>query len=678
MEKTSSHPTLAASFLTAVLENLAEGVVACDANGVLTTFNRATREFHGLPEQPLPAEEWAQHYNLFHADGKTLLTREEVPLFRALRGEVVKDVEMIIAAKDKTRLVLCNGQAIYDSNGIKLGAVVAMHDITAIKAAAQAEDDFKNQLKKIVDLRTSQLQTTESALIESEKRFRTLFEQSPLSVQLLAVDGRTLQVNSAWKKLWNLSDELVQTFILPEYNILKDPILESRGVLRYIREGFAGKPSTIPAIYYDASEIEKSARGRWVEGYLNPILNDDGNVAELVLIHNDVTEKVESEKALQKSRDAAEEANRLKSSFLANMSHEIRTPLSSILGYTELLRKDDIEPEDAKQFLNIIQRSGATLTKIIDDILDISKVEAGRLEIKTSSFNLMQLLEDTASLLRVQLIAKSVSLIVSPIENPNIESDQLRLRQILVNLIGNAIKFTESGHITVATTFSGSQLKISVEDTGIGIPTELQRDLFQPFNQADNSYTRQFSGTGLGLALSKRLAQAMGGDVVLERSIAGSGSVFSLTLPFKPAEVISPAKNIVAPTQRTSEQRLDGVSLLLVDDSKDNRLLVNRVLTRIGAKITEATNGREAVDLALKEKFDLILMDIQMPIMDGIQATVELRSKGYNKPIIALTAHALGEERDRCLGAGANAHVVKPVNFALLTETILEQIKISI
>lgn len=641
-------------FLSAILENLAEGVVACDANGILTTFNRATREFHGIPEKAIPPQQWPEHYGLYRPDGKALMNFEEVPLYRAFKGEKIKDVEMVIGENGDRRTVVCSGEAIYDKDGNKLGAVVAMHDVSEARHVSE--------------------------LLKGEKRFRALFEQSPLSVQLLSVDGRTLQVNQAWKNLWGFSEEVVQNFILNEYNLLEDPQLKERGIMSVIEEGFAGKASKIPAILYDTNELGHTGHARWVEGFINPIFDKEGKVREVVIIHQDVTDKIETELEMKAAREAAEEANRLKSAFLANMSHEIRTPLGAILGFTELLRQSKLDHKEADQYLEIIDRSGKALTKIIDDILDLSKVEAGRLRVEPTSVNLKFLIEEVISLLNIEANKRGLSIALQniPVSLYRIHSDPIRLRQILINLIGNAVKFTEKGSIVVNCDYvdaAQKSFKVSITDSGEGIDPEMQSLLFQPFQQIDDSRTRRFGGSGLGLALSKRLAQALQGDIVLERSALKQGSTFSIILPVIEAKPISEVNAPVMTSAATLNLDFNGIRVLVVDDARDNRTLVVHLLTKRGAIVEEVENGKDAVEKALNGDFDIILMDIQMPVMDGFEAIETLRAKNYQGPIIALTAHAMAEDRVRSLKAGANAHHVKPLQIPELMQAIRELIR---
>lgn len=369
-------------------------------------------------------------------------------------------------------------------------------------------------------------------------------------------------------------------------------------------------------------------------------------------------------------RKRAESASKVKSMFLANMSHEIRTPLGVILGLTELLKDPSLSPGEHNKYLEIIERTGNNLKRIINDILDISKVEAGHLEIENTPFSLPDFLKELDSMLRLRAEQNNNHLGFEKIgEVPDqIFSDRIRLRQILVNLIGNALKFTKDGRITVEYGVGGGKLFFRIVDTGVGIAPEDRQDLFKPFSQVDSSSTRKYDGTGLGLLLSKKLANALGGDVVLESTSIGSGSSFMVTI----AKEASPTKTRTPSTSVSTFDisQLNGKRVLVVDDSEDNRLLIQALLSRCQIQVECVDNGAAAIDKAIAKEFDLILMDVQMPIMDGQTATINLRKLGYKKPIIALTAHAMKEDRERCLKVGCNDYLTKPIEIKLFYEVI--------
>lgn len=368
----------------------------------------------------------------------------------------------------------------------------------------------------------------------------------------------------------------------------------------------------------------------------------------------------------------AQNALTAKSVFLTNMSHEIRTPLAAMLGYTELLA-DAPSKSERDEYIKVINRNGKALVKLIDEVLDLSKVEAGRLEVEHIAFALDELMDEVLGIFQEPIKAKNVTLaiIFDPKTPLVVESDPTRLRQILINIIGNAVKFTPSGSIKVnvepvvlATGING--LRFTITDTGIGITAEEALTLFVPFSQADGSTTRKFGGTGLGLVLSRHIARALGGDVELKSCEKGQGCTFVVTVEAKAAK----KPNKIA--QPNSATKIDNIKILLVEDSPDNQDFIKRVLEKRGAVVDTADNGKEGVQKAISGAYDVVLMDMQMPVLDGYAATKNLRALGFKKPILALTAHALAEERLKTKDAGCNAHITKPIDTNLLVEAINE------
>ncbi len=367
----------------------------------------------------------------------------------------------------------------------------------------------------------------------------------------------------------------------------------------------------------------------------------------------------------------AERANNAKSAFLANMSHEIRTPLGAIMGFSELARQPEATRDDIASHLSVVERNSAQVLRIIDDILDLAKVEAGRVDLENIEISLMQFLADFVLLISIRARENGIDFdIHAKTSLPEyIKTDPTRLRQILTNSVGNAIKFTSDGSVVLEVSFEKEILSFKIIDTGRGISKEQATSLFQPFVQADVSTTRKFGGTGLGLVLTKRLCQLMGGNYVLESSELGVGSKFVASIHteippnskfIEQFEIVFKVK--IPSTAAIVHDRLDGVRVLLVEDSPDNQALVRMILEKQGASVDIVSDGYAGVEKAFSGKYDVVLMDIQMPRMDGHEAVRILRGKRYDRPVIALTAHAMAEEVKRALESGFTSFLSKPIH----------------
>jgi signal transduction histidine kinase/CheY-like chemotaxis protein len=397
---------------------------------------------------------------------------------------------------------------------------------------------------------------------------------------------------------------------------------------------------------------------------------------------------------LGRSNDALVAASQAKSEFLANMSHELRTPLTAILGFAELLLDGDPDGGERVAHAQTIRRNGEHLLTLLNDILDLSKIEAGKATVESIPCSPSRLVVDVVSLMRARAMEKRLWFEVdylTPVPE-TIVGDPTRLRQILTNLVGNAVKFTESGGVRVLvrcddTGTAHPRISFCVADTGIGLTPAQIEGLFQPFTQADASTTRRFGGTGLGLVICRRFARMLGGDVTVE-SVPDQGSAFSLTVetgPLAGVPMLARFEEAGAPSlgstrPRALEARLDGLHVLLADDGRDNQQLISTYLRQVGAQVSIADNGQIALERALAAAaadcpFDVVLMDMQMPELDGYGATADLRAKGYHRPIVALTAHAMASDRERCIAAGCDDFLTKPVSRIALTDTILHAVR---
>ncbi|MCA9304963.1 MAG: response regulator [Phycisphaerales bacterium] len=426
----------------------------------------------------------------------------------------------------------------------------------------------------------------------------------------------------------------------------------------------------------------------WVDTMIVPMRNSSGSLAGYMSLRIDITEKHESKRKLEEARTQAEAASKAKSDFLANMSHEIRTPITAILGYADLLCFDDFisDTSQAREAARVISSNGRHLLAVINDILDVSKVEAGRLDIERVRFSPHKLVADSVALVMPRATERGLSIKVEYITSTPvmIESDPTRVRQVLLNLLTNALKFTESGGIEVVVSCDkeSEAMQIVVKDTGVGMTPE-QLELvrrFEPFSQADGSTTRRFGGTGLGLRISHSLASMLGGGLRVDSEYkAGTsvtftfstGTLAGIQFAERPESASDPACPIAANAACGEGPALTGRRVLLVEDGPDNQRLIRFYLAKAGAEVEIAENGRVAVDViaARGNRFDLIVMDMQMPELDGYGATRELRRMRCATPIVALTAHAMDGDRQRCLDAGCDEYLTKPIDRSRLIET---------
>jgi len=454
-------------------------------------------------------------------------------------------------------------------------------------------------------------------------------------------------------------------------------------------------------------ELELRARDARIVSLLwqaSTITDERQEVVGFVAVGRDIRERKCAEEAIRQHAAALEAANRAlaeatrvaetatraKSAFLANMSHELRTPLTAILGFAETLRGGRMSPAQEEYAIQTIHRNGKHLLQLIDDVLDLSKIEAGKVPVELVWCTPAEILAGVESMMRGEAVVKGLSFCVQydGLIPERIQSDPTRLRQILVNLVGNAVRFTEVGgvrlHAQLDRRSDGTTwLECEVIDTGIGMTEEQLEHIFQPFTQADTTISRRFGGSGLGLAISRGLAEALGGTITAESKL-GLGSVFTLSIPTGPLEgvpLVECGGTAVAESTWTedddppeTETRLCG-RVLLAEDGPDNRNLISFILRKAGAAVCLAENGRIACDLVARahaegKPFDMVLMDVQMPVLDGYAATRELRQAGWTLPIVALTAHAMSDDRQKALDAGCDDYASKPIHRAHLIELV--------
>ncbi|MBF0399280.1 MAG: PAS domain S-box protein [Magnetococcales bacterium] len=563
---------------------------------------------------------------------------------------------------------------------LKEVAAALNQEVAERTQAQQALQQIRDGLEERVKERTAELtreiserKKIECSLRESEQRFRSVAESAVEAIVTIDASGKIIT--------WNKGAE--QIFLYPEQEILGKPVetlMPEEFRLRH-REGLARMPQGASSRVINATLELRGVRQDGVEFPLELSVSSwlAGGDSFYTGILRDISDRKKSEAALHAAKEQAETATLAKSQFLATMSHEIRTPINALLGMGELLLETTLTDEQ-RQFLEISNQSGAALLALINDILDLSKIEAGQLDMEFIPFDLHNLLIGTVDILNMLAKEKgnTLSLRCHDVLPQWVQGDPGRLRQILLNLIGNAIKFTQQGSIIVtAQPEPDGSIHFSVTDTGIGIPPDKRESIFLPFNQADSSVTRKFGGTGLGLTICRQVVQHAGGRIGV-RSTEGEGSQFYFTLPL-PAVEMPPEFPNPTPLPHSSAQgaRPDNavLTLLLVDDAEENQVLVRAYLKQVHCRLDVAGNGAEAVEMVQANSYDLILMDIQMPVMDGFTATRTIRAweQAHDLPpvpIIALTADAMKEATETAMEAGCTLYLTKPISKRRLLEQL--------
>ncbi|MBK8803888.1 MAG: response regulator [Fibrobacteres bacterium] len=521
------------------------------------------------------------------------------------------------------------------------------------------------------------LEASERSLADQKRRFQEILEATRVGTWEWDVETGSLRINERWAEIVGrrVEDLAPRISTWTELTHPDDLTLSNSKVWQVFSREID---------HYDAELRMRHLDGRWIW------IHDRGRVVEwspsgkplrMSGTHSEITERKTLEERLrrtneelalthardQESTSAAIAASRAKSEFVANMSHEIRTPMNGILGMVELLRVTNLD-KDQRHYLDLIKTSGRTLLDLINGILDFSKIEARKLEIEPGEFPVAQLSSEIHALFSESASLNKIgfSCLVGADVPAILIGDLRRIRQILVNLVGNALKFTSAGSVRVSIERSRVEqdpawIRFEVSDTGIGIPEQAREKIFQPFVQADGSTTRRFGGTGLGLAISKELATAMGGDLVLTRSDP-QGTVFTLELPLRGVIAKTAQPTMVEP----NTESLAGCRVLVAEDNQINQLVTVKLLGMLGCSAEVANNGLEAIRRVEQEDFDLVLMDCQMPQLDGFEATRRIRSMDANPdrrdiPIIALTANVFAEDRDKCLRCGMNDYIPKPI-----------------
>ena len=554
---------------------------------------------------------------------------------------------------------------------VEHSAWVLFEDLFLLLTIRKSTDEMrKNALQTaLAERHHDDLERYSEQLHRAFVKERSIIEGSLDAVVELDSSGKVVHWNGPAERLfgWTAAEAVGNS--LDELVIYEGDCQQYRDGLRQLAEGLQGQPAPQA---FEMNCIARGGRRFAVELSIVSIKESEGTT--FCAFVRDITVRKSHEFEMRRAMEDAEAANRTKSEFLANMSHEIRTPLNSILGFAELLVRniDEGDERTRRDYADTIRTSARHLLELINNVLDISKIEAGKMQVEHTRFSPHQLIAEVVSLLRVRAVEQAIVLNYrwDGLIPETVSTDAHRLRQLLINLVGNAIKFTEQGSVMIVARAefdaAGGYLAVEVRDTGIGIDAGKLHDIFHPFVQADSSMTRRYGGTGLGLAICNNIVDALGGEISVASEV-NKGTTFSFRLPvgdLRHVTMLETPPNFASGdyVDRPSLANLRGVRVLLADDGETNRKLIQVFLARHGAVVATVENGEMACRLAMAQEFDVILMDMQMPQMDGYAAARKLRSLGFAKPIIALTAHAMKGDREKCTYAGCSGYLSKPLN----------------
>jgi PAS domain S-box-containing protein len=651
--------------LADIIDFLPDAALVIDNEGKTVLWNKAIEALTGVKAEAVLGKGNYEYAIPFYGERRPILidlVNEPSDNFEKKYAKVRRDGRVLIGETylplgGRGAYLLGRATALHDEHGNFIGAIELIDDIT--------------EQKKM-----------EQALRASEERYRTLISNLPVGLyrNTPGEKGRFITANPALAKMFGYAS-LGAFMRCDARDLYPDPQEHERFLSRILAEGSVSN--------MEMRMKRKDGSPLWVNISASAIRNEAGEVEYLDGMIEDITTKKKAEEELQKAKEGAEAANKAKSTFLASMSHEIRTPLNAITGMVELLTETELTKEQA-EYVRVLKSSAQALFELISGILDLSKIEAGQVELENTDFDLVELIEETIKIVNVRMQQKGLYLRHerSPDVPRFLRGDPTRLRQVLVNLLGNAAKFTETGGVTLTLDKAEERenyvrLRFAVADTGIGIPADKQSIIFDKFSQADTTITRKYGGTGLGLSISKKLTEMMGGSIRVESEV-GKGSRFSFEAVFEHAE--TPAKRAAereAPSEEETiqppgdEETGSPLNILLVDDAPQNRFLFEAFLKKSNHRMDMAENGAVAVEKFKAGRYDMVLMDMQMPVMDGLTATRMIRSwekeKGVQPtPIIALTSYAMKEDMQKSIEAGCTAHLTKPVKKQKLLSALKE------
>jgi PAS domain S-box-containing protein len=622
--------------LELVLENVPCGLIVFDEHQRHVASNARMKRMLDLPDA------------LFDAAA----TFRELALFMARRGDFGPgEPEDIV---DRMQALKAKGRDFRDEHVSLSGRVLEVR-VSCLVSGWQV-----HTFVDITDERESA-----ARLRASEHRLEVALQASSLGLWEYTPHDDRVYLSPSWQQILGFGPDArtVSSRELVQLAVDDDSVAQFQAALIALLKGVTAQ------FCVEHEAVKASGTRIWLETDAQVAERDaTGRALRVVGTTKNITERKREARALQEAAQAAESASRAKAEFLATMSHEIRTPLNGVIGLSRVLEQSEL-PVRETGYVRLINSCASTLLGMVNDVLDFSKIEAGQMVLEPSDCDLRALIQETGDVIAHRARARSLGFEVSvaPEVPCRVTVDVNRLRQILLNLLGNALKFTGNGgfalRVSTGSLARNRSLMFAVTDTGNGISPEDQAKLFKRFSQVDASSTRRFQGSGLGLAISRDLAQLMGGDIRLSSAL-GAGSTFTLEIPLVEA-TSAPGPQEADPTERAAD------AILLVEDNPINQLVAQALLEKLGyPNVTIAENGQEALDRCAQRSFALILMDCQMPVMDGFEATRQLRASGFMEPIIALTAGAVSSDRDRCLASGMNDYLAKPIDARLLGSTL--------
>ncbi len=629
---------------------------------------------------------------LVHPDDKKLVIDREKEFTHSQEETYSINFRMLHASKEY-RWIAAKGKKVQIDDKGKPLRLVGIHTDISERINAQEvlqgknreleeiEKELKEKNKELIKVneefenRNKELESAYNKLAENELILRQ-FTENIGDVFWIQSHHDILYVNAAFENVWGMKREevLLNAGILNEYIYEED-----KGKFDFF-SGFKILKKT--SSYTEQFRIVKSDGNlRWIWFRLFPIYDENNQIKQAAAIASDITQQKEFESTLKLAKDQAQESDRLKSTFLANISHEIRTPMNGIIGFADLLTQRDLEENIRVNYLNIIKKSSEQLVRIIDDIVEYAKIESKQINLLSSSFDLNQLFRDInlsfLNYIKNTNLKLSLRMQLPPGSNEfNIVSDELRVRQILTNLIDNAIKYTEDGYVEYGYEKRADDILIYVKDTGIGIKDEIKEFIFHRFRQGDEGHTRKYGGTGLGLSICKGLTDLLKGEIWLESKV-GNGTVFYFTIPVI-NNVISDRSETAADVDEEEIYDWNGKRILIVEDDHLNYEFLFSVIEETNAEISRAVEGSEAVRMCSSQSYDIILMDIRLPVLNGLEATRKIREMGIKTPIIAQTAYSLDDDREKSIESGCDDYIAKPITRKILLMKIDKLLKPSV